>query len=102
VPSTPIGRLRLIGLLEGLSFLILLLIAMPLKYAAGIPIAVKIVGWAHGVLFVLYLIALWRAASAQRWETPRIFAALIAALVPFGPLWLDRSLRREEAALPTS
>ena len=67
LPATPLARLRLIGLLEGSSFLALLLIAMPLKYLAGQPLAVRAVGMAHGVLFLLYLLALVPVALDRRW-----------------------------------
>jgi integral membrane protein len=93
--KTPIGRLRAVGLLEGASFLVLLFIAMPLKYAAGMPMAVKLVGWAHGVLFMSYLLVLGHTASALRWPLMRVGGALIAALLPFGPFVLDTRLRRE-------
>ncbi|MEP7128906.1 MAG: DUF3817 domain-containing protein, partial [Chitinophagales bacterium] len=56
--NTSIGRLRLAGITEGISFLVLLFIAMPLKYFADIPEAVKYTGWLHGLLFILYLVAL--------------------------------------------
>jgi integral membrane protein len=71
VLNNPIGRLRLIGLLEGSSFLILLGIAMPLKYAAGMPLAVKYVGWAHGALFLLFILALGQAAAETDWGFKR-------------------------------
>ncbi len=93
--KTPIGRLRAVGLLEGASFLVLLFIAMPLKYAAGMPLAVKFVGWAHGLLFMGYLLVLGHTASALRWPLLRVGGALIAALLPFGPFVLDARLRRE-------
>ena len=54
--NSAIGRLRFVGLLEGVSLLVLLGIAMPLKYLANQPDAVKLVGWAHGVLFVLFVV----------------------------------------------
>lgn len=96
--KTPIGRLRLISLLEGISFLVLLGIAMPLKYAAGMPGAVKVVGWAHGVLFVLFLLALGEAQAAGRWPFSRIAGAFIASVVPFGSFVLERKLRAEAQA----
>ncbi len=95
--SNPIGRLRLVGLFEGVSFLVLLGIAMPLKYAAGQPEAVKYVGWAHGGLFVLYLLALGHVSSETDWPLRKIAVAFFAAVVPFGPFILDRQLRRDEA-----
>lgn len=89
----------MVGLAEGLSFLVLLFIAMPLKYAAGMPMAVKLVGWAHGGLFVLYILALVQVAGATDWGFRRIATAFLAAVVPFGTFVLDRSLRREEQEL---
>ena len=97
--SNPIGRLRLIGLLEGTSFLLLLFVAMPLKYAAGLPEAVKYVGWAHGALFVLFIAALLHASSETGWSLGKIAGAFIASVLPFGTFILDRTLKRDEAAL---
>ena len=97
--NNPIGRLRLIGLLEGSSFLILLGIAMPLKYAAGLPLAVKYVGWAHGALFVLFLLALGHAAAETDLGLKKIAGAFIASVLPFGTFILDRHLKRDEQAL---
>jgi integral membrane protein len=94
--STPVGRLRAIGFVEGVSFLVLLGIAMPLKYAAGRPGAVLVVGWAHGILFLLYCAAaVWAYRVGQ---LPRRLAgwSLVAAVVPAGPFVLDPHLRRHE------
>jgi integral membrane protein len=92
---TSVGRLRAIALVEGVSYLVLLGVAMPLKYFAGAPGAVKAVGWAHGVLFVLYLVALVEVTVAHRWRLSRVLGAFVAALVPFGTFILDARLRRE-------
>lgn len=94
--KTPLGRFRAVALLEGLSFIVLLFIAMPLKYLAGMPMAVRVVGMAHGLLFVLYLFALMEAAIALRWNIVRVLVAFGASLVPFGNFLLDARLRREE------
>lgn len=93
--NTPLGRFRLIALLEGISYLLLLGVAMPLKYAAGMPMAVKIVGWAHGVLFVLYMLFGLHAALDRRWSIPFVAGAVLASLIPFGTFVLDRRLREE-------
>jgi integral membrane protein len=96
-------RLRWVAKIEGVSFLVLLGIAMPLKYAAGLPMAVKLVGWAHGVLFVLFLISLgyaWRKAKLPLGLSALVF---ISALLPFGPFVIDGRLARflpGERALP--
>ncbi len=97
--NTPIGKLRLTGLAEGTSFLILLLIAMPLKHFANLPQAVKIVGWAHGILFILYIIALIRVWVVFKWSLKRVIIAFIAALVPLGTFVFDKQLRKEEQTL---
>ncbi|MDQ3290757.1 MAG: DUF3817 domain-containing protein [Bacteroidota bacterium] len=94
--QTPIRRFRVVGIIEGISYLILLGIAMPLKYWAGIPEMVKIVGWAHGVLFVLFGVALLNVWIARRWSFGRAVLAFLASLVPFGTFIFDRSLKREE------
>ncbi|HET6244330.1 MAG: DUF3817 domain-containing protein [Bacteroidetes bacterium] len=94
--NTSIGRFRLIALLEGISFLLLLFIAMPLKYYADIPLAVKYTGWIHGILFVLYLAALTHVFFANKWSLLKGILAVLASLVPFGPFLLDRKHSQEE------
>jgi integral membrane protein len=86
---TPLSRLRLIGLLEGLSFVILLFIAMPLKYLADQPLAVRYVGMAHGILFIAYLLAIIPVALDYRWRWTTSALAGLASLVPFGPFIFD-------------
>ena len=66
-----IRRLRMVGQVEAVSFLLLLGVAMPLKYLAGIPLAVKVVGWTHGLLFMGFCIALIQAKSAANWSLSR-------------------------------
>jgi integral membrane protein len=95
-------QLRLVAFLEGLSFVALLFLAMPLKYMAGLPIAVRIVGSVHGLLFLIFLVTLFRAASEREWPLRRSALAFLAALLPFGPFVFDRSLRRELTSLTAS
>lgn len=82
-------RFRLIGILEGISFLVLLLVAMPLKYIWEWPLAVKYVGWAHGVLFIAYGVALLNAAIKLSWSWKKVVVAGLASLFPGGPFILD-------------
>lgn len=96
MPRTSIGRLRAIGLVEGVSYLVLLGVAMPLKYFAGQPGAVKVVGWAHGALFVLLGLALLQVQITTRWNLVRSVVVFVAALLPFGPFLIDRSLKTWE------
>ena len=96
---TALRHLRLVALLEGTSFLVLLFIAMPLKYLAGLPLAVRIVGSVHGGLFLLFLAVLFRAGRERRWPFRRWLIAFVSSVVPFGTFVFDRSLRREIASL---
>lgn len=98
--SSAIDQLRTIGKVEAVSFLVLLGIAMPLKYLAGVPLAVKLVGWAHGVLFVLFVAALVRAKLVGRLPFGQALLVFVAALLPFGPFVIDERLER--AAHPRS
>lgn len=92
VMKNPIATLRKAALVEGLSYLILLGIAMPLKYVLDLPLAVTLVGWIHGVLFVwlcvLILVAMIRAGLSFG----RATAVFIASLLPFGPYVLDKRI----------
>lgn len=94
----PIHGLRTIALLEACSYLVLLGIAMPLKYFADQPLAVRYVGWAHGLLFVLFCAALLRAQLAARWPLARSAAYFVASLLPIVPFFLDRGLREHARA----
>lgn len=95
--KTALGRLRLIGWWEGVSFLVLLGIAMPLKYFAGWPQAVRVVGMAHGILFLLYVWAAIQAALEYNWNWKRTALVLLASVLPAGPFVVDAKLLREEA-----
>jgi len=90
---SPIGRVRASGIVEGASFLILLFIAMPLKYWANMPEAVSVAGMAHGVLFVLYLLAIAQAFFVRQLTFVNAALGVAAAFVPFGPFLLERRLR---------
>ena len=90
----------MIAFIEGVSYLVLLGVAMPLKYLAGVPGPVKAVGWAHGLLFMLYVLSAAEATVARRWRLAMALGVLAAALVPFGTFVLDSRLRREGRAGP--
>ena len=90
--STTLGRLRLLSWIEGISFLILLGITMPLKYWAGMPEPNQIVGMAHGVLFVGYVLALLQATIQYRWGFFTLLKGFVASIVPFGTFWAERAL----------
>ena len=91
--NNPVRTLRAVGLVEACSFLVLLGIAMPLKYFAGQPLAVKVVGWIHGVLFMIFCGALLRTMIVARWPLSRAALIFIAALLPFGPFVVDKRMK---------
>ena len=93
---TPIGRLRAAGLTEGASYLLLLGIAMPLKYLADMPYPVSVIGWVHGLLFILFCLTIALAMYQVRLPVRLAVLAFIASLVPFGPFLIDGRLQREE------
>jgi len=87
--KSALGRFRIIAFLEGVSYLVLLGIAMPLKYLAGIPQAVRVVGMAHGVLFVLFVILLVQVAAQKSWSFKKSFLSFFSSLIPFGTFYAD-------------
>lgn len=95
----PLRQLRLIAFLEGLSFVLLLFVAMPLKYLAELPMAVRVVGSVHGLLFLVFVAALYRVVLEHEWPVRRWLAAFVSSLLPFGTLFFDRTLKREIEAL---
>lgn len=95
--KTAVGRFRLVSLVEGLSYLMLLFIAMPIKYWGGWDTPVAIVGALHGGLFVLYMLALLHATIQARWKLTRVAIAVVASFVPFATFWLDAQIRRDPA-----
>jgi integral membrane protein len=96
--TSAVGRVRLAGMIEGTSFLILLFIAMPLKYLAHQPEAVLYVGWAHGVLFITYAAVTFIAWGGGHITARTVGMAAIASLLPFGPFVIDRRMKTVERA----
>ena len=91
--KTHIRRFLLVGRAEAISFLLLVGIAMPLKYAANMPLMVKYLGWAHGVLFMLYIAQLLHVAYTLKWDILKVIYGFLAALLPFGPFVFERYLK---------
>ena len=99
IPMNQIRVFRLTALAEGVSFLILLFIAMPMKYFMGMPEVVRVVGSIHGLLFILYVGQLARVHFAQRWPFSFSLYAFVASVIPFGTFILDKHLREKEAVM---
>ncbi len=92
-----IQTLRILGNIEGISYLLLLGIAMPMKYFFGFPMAVKIVGMAHGVLFIAYCLLLALQMKANKWNLLFGIYLFVATLIPFGTFVTDRKLAKISA-----
>lgn len=89
---------RKIALAEGVSFLVLLLIAMPLKYMAGWPKGVTIVGGIHGLLFIAFIILAWEVKKEYKKDWPWLIKSFIASILPFGTFVMDHQQWKKEAA----
>ena len=88
---------RKIAFAEGVSFLVLLFIAMPLKYFASLPVAVTIVGWLHGLLFIGFIVMMWEVRNEYKKDWAWVGKAFAASILPFGTIVMDREWRKEEA-----
>jgi integral membrane protein len=76
-------------MLEAISFLVLLGIAMPLKYIYDLPQAVRVVGMAHGLLFIAYVYLILYVGIAQKLSFKAIVISILGSVVPFGPIYVD-------------
>ena len=88
------NQLRMVALMEGISFLLLLFIAMPLKYFADLPEAVKYTGWAHGVLFVWYIAVVYVAREEYKLSLKQTAISLAGSVLPFGTFYADKKVFR--------
>ena len=94
--NTALGGFRRAAIMEGVSFLLLLFIGMPMKYIAHLPQGVKVFGWMHGLLFIIYIVCLIRVKITRDWSFIKTLVAFVASLLPFGTFILDVKLRKEE------
>ena len=110
--SDPVGRVRAVGTIEGVSALLLFFVAMPLKYVGALQdlsgqpelgiLAVRWVGSIHGGLFVLYAAVTFLACGQGKLTAKLVGLAAVASIVPFGPFVIDRKLKAFEAAPDTA
>lgn len=88
---------RKVAFAEGVSFLVLLFIAMPLKYFASMPMAVTIVGGLHGILFVAFIVLAWEVKGTYKKNFNWLVRAGLASILPFGTFIMDKQWKKEEA-----
>lgn len=81
---------RIIAFLEGVSYLLLLFVAVPIKYNLGDPAYVKLLGMPHGLLFMAYLVLAYLLKDEQKWERKSFLIILVASVIPFGTFYVDR------------
>jgi integral membrane protein len=93
--KTNVGRLRLIGILEGISLLLLIGIAVPVKHLYGNPSLVKSIGPVHGMLFLLFVFNTLSVGIQQNWQFKKTtWKVLVACLIPFGTFYIDQKILR--------
>lgn len=97
---THLGRLRIIGFLEGISFILLVGVAMPLKYIGGYQHATWDIGMVHGLLFISYIIAVIPVKFALNWNFKTTFLVLLASLLPFGTFVAEYKIFRKYSIRP--
>ena len=93
--ETQIGKLRLLGFGEAISWLLLLGFAMPLKYIWNEPTHVRYVGWVHGILFLAYIAQAYKVSQLHKWSIKKLLTACVAAFLPFGTFVFDKQLKNE-------
>lgn len=95
--TSKLGRLRIIGFLEGVSLLILIFIATPMKYYFHNPVGSRVMGPVHGGLFLLFVINTLGVGVERNWKFSRItWKVLLACMVPFGTFYIDRQILSKE------
>lgn len=86
---------RIVSFLEGTSYLLLLFVAVPIKYLMEDPQYVKMLGMPHGLLFVGYLVLAFLLKDQMKWNTKTFFSVLAASVIPFGTFYIDKKYLRD-------
>ena len=85
---------KIVALLEGVSLLLLFFFAMPMKYMFGMPEFVRIIGMAHGLLFIGYIILAYMLKIEERWDNKKFLVVCLASMIPFGTFYIERKYFR--------
>lgn len=85
---------RIVSFLEGISYLLLLFVAVPIKYVNGNPEYVKMLGMPHGLLFMLYIVLAIVLKKEMKWNTKSLAIILACAVIPFGTFYVDKKYLR--------
>jgi integral membrane protein len=90
--KTKIGRLRILGFLEGVSLLLLIFVAVPLKYGSNDATLTKTLGPIHGALFLLFILNTLSVGVEQKWERTTTWKVIVACFIPFGTFYIDKKI----------
>ncbi|AXG74126.1 DUF3817 domain-containing protein [Flavobacterium arcticum] len=93
--KTKIGRLRIIGFLEGISLLTLIFIAVPMKYCFDNPTLSKNLGPIHGAIFLLFLLNALSIGIEQKWKLKTTSKILVSCFIPFGTFYIDHQILKK-------
>jgi integral membrane protein len=85
---------RIVSFFEGVSYLLLLFIATPIKYIQGNPEYVKMLGMPHGILFMLYVVLAIVIKKEMKWDSKTLGIVLAASIIPFGTFYIDKKYLR--------
>jgi integral membrane protein len=85
---------RIVSILEGVSYLLLLFIATPIKYLQGDASYVKMLGMPHGILFMLYVVIAFVIKKEMNWDNKTLGIVLVASIIPFGTFYIDKKYLR--------
>jgi integral membrane protein len=85
---------RVVSILEGLSYIVLLFIAVPIKYLGGDESYVKLLGMPHGLLFVGYIALAFLIKKSLKWDSKTFLLVLTASVIPFGTFYIDKKYLR--------
>jgi len=96
--SGALTRYRVMAYVVGVWLIVLVLVGMPLKYLAGHPVVVQVVGPVHGFLYIVYLVFALDVAIKRRYPLPRTVLMLLAGVLPFLAFWVERRVTRDVRA----
>ncbi|WP_103867033.1 MULTISPECIES: DUF3817 domain-containing protein [Aquimarina] len=92
-----ITSFRIISFLEGVSYLLILFVTMPLKYIFESPEPNQIIGMAHGFLFLLYIVLAIMVKFEKQWNAKTLIIVLLCSIIPFGTFWMDKKYLKDSA-----
>ncbi|WP_298757849.1 DUF3817 domain-containing protein [uncultured Psychroserpens sp.] len=92
-----LNSFRIIALLEGVSYILLLFIATPIKYLGDDPMYVKLLGMPHGILFLAYIILAIMVGQDLKWKTRTLLIVLVASIIPFGTFYIEKKYLKNKA-----